>query len=188
MYDQIKYLTHKGFAYFLRVENVSSRDIESTVRIFIAPEQNQEDYRSWIEIDKFVAKPSPGKNVIYQNSKESSVIQKPAALEPNPERTQGESGCQCGWPYTLLLPRGNEEGMPYVMMVMLTDWNEDRVRESTCGSISFCGVTNQNQPYPDSRALGYPFDRPIAGIANTLITNPHMATRAFKIRHLGTEG
>ncbi len=187
-YQEVTYLTHSGFAYFIRVENLSSRELKAAIRIFIAPKQTKADYRSWIEMDKFVATLAPGKNILYQNARESSVVKKPAVEMPSESRNADKSECQCGWPYTLLLPRGNEEGMEFEMLVMLTDWEEDQLQESTCGSISFCGSANAQDRYPDGRPLGYPIDRPaLPDLQTVLATNPHMATRSFTIRHLGWE-
>ena len=47
--------------------------------------------------------------------------------------------------------------MPFSLFAMVTDNVRDRVNEAkSCGSMSFCGVSGD---YPDSRAMGYPFDR-----------------------------
>lgn len=65
--------------------------------------------------------------------------------------------CGCGYPYSLLFPRGTPEGMPFHLWVLVTDWELDRVEEEhCCTSMSFCGAKDR---YPDMRAMGYPFDR-----------------------------
>jgi hypothetical protein len=61
------------------------------------------------------------------------VIKKPADVDPaNPTEPQpggddGGSYCQCGWPYTLLLPRGTEAGLPFELLVLLTGAAADQV-------------------------------------------------------------
>ena len=89
--------------------------------------------------------------------------------------------CECGWPYSLLLPRGTREGMRFKLLVMLTDWELDRVgTESCCGSMSICGAVDR---YPDSRPMGYPFDRPIPdGILETVAAQDNMACRTITVR------
>ncbi|CAG8848917.1 38544_t:CDS:2, partial [Gigaspora margarita] len=75
--------------------------------------------------------------------------------------------CGCGWPYHLLLPRGTREGMKFKLFVFISDWNADKVPDSTEeGSLSMCGrkiVNERPATYPDARDMGYPFDRPYAG-------------------------
>jgi hypothetical protein len=74
-----------------------------------------------------------------------------------------ENYCDCGWPYNLLLPGGTRDVMGFRLLVMLTDWTIDQVPDdSTCGSMSYCGVKDR---YPDRRAMGYPFDRPVYALA-----------------------
>src|SRR5262249_25084052 len=97
-----------------------------------------------------------------------SVVRKPAwrpteprlALPPGTPAND-QNYCDCGWPYHLLVPRGTAAGMPFRLLVILTDWLIDRVgADSTCGSLSFCGARNSD--YPDTRPMGYPLDRPLA--------------------------
>src|SRR5919109_69046 len=104
------------FAYFLRVENPGDEAQQVTVRIFIAAEEFADDRRKWIEMDKFLHSVPPGRSVIYRPSSLSSVIRKPAMRPPGPapleEGHEPSAYCQCGWPYNLLLPRGNEQAWP----------------------------------------------------------------------------
>jgi tyrosinase len=70
------------------------------------------------------------------------------------------SYCSCGYPYSLMFPRGTPVGMKFRLWVLVTDWEKDRVEEtSRCASMSFCGAKDR---YPDMRAMGYPFDRKFA--------------------------
>ncbi|HEX7317613.1 MAG TPA: tyrosinase family protein [Pyrinomonadaceae bacterium] len=189
----ITYLDQTEFAYFIRVENLADAVTDVTVRIFIVPIDYAEDRRLWIEMDKFRHTLQPRqKAVIYRPAELSSVIKKPGVKPPsskidrpdNPASGTGaadENYCSCGWPYNLLLPRGTSAGMRFRLLVVLTDWSADQVRQSTCGSMSFCGARNL---YPDARAMGYPFDRRFPGgsIANTIAAQENMATRDFIIK------
>lgn len=189
--QNILYLDHKEFVYFLRLENPTDVVQDVTVRIFLAPQDSVENRRMWIEMDKFRRTMQPGqKAVVYRRAADSSVVRKPNSKPPAflPIRRNGGSAtdtatyCDCGWPYNLLLPRGRAgAGMPFRFLVMLTDWNKDKVSaDSTCGSLSFCG---SKQNYPDARAMGYPFDRPFAGtIAQLIAAQPNMATRDIMIQ------
>lgn len=184
------YLDHEEFYYVLRLENPSDEQQKVTVRVFLAATELTDNRRMWIEMDKFAHILEPRqKTVVLRSPKDSSVVRKPAR-RPSDPRPQPEPGtvnndyCDCGWPYHLLLPRGTEDGMPFRLLVMLTDWEADLVgTERECGSMSFCG--RMNATYPDSKPMGYPFDRPFKerSIAETIAAQPNMATRDFKIRH-----
>ena len=141
-------------------------------------------------MDKFKHTLKEGERaVIFRNAASSSVILKPAEKPPRPvSKPGGDPGkdyCNCGWPYNLLIPRGTREGMPFRLMVMVTDWELDQVAEdATCGSMSFCGAKDR---YPDRRGMGYPFDRPFPGdlpISETIAAPYHvnMAARDIRIR------
>lgn len=191
------YLDHEEFYYFLRLENKSTQAQKVTVRIFLTAKKfvdDDEERRMWIEMDKFAQEiPASQKIVIFRPARLSSVVRKPARRpsEPKPAPPGGTTAadnnyCDCGWPYHLLLPRGNEQGMDFRLLVMVTDWNIDSVGADTkCGSMSFCGAKDKD--YPDKRAMGYPFDRPFPStrtisqtIADAQQTN--MAALDFKIK------
>ncbi|HYP39696.1 MAG TPA: tyrosinase family protein [Chloroflexia bacterium] len=185
---EIPYLDHEEFFYFLRVENTSRQAQEVTVRIFLAAVELADERRMWIEMDKFKHPLAPNqKAVIFRPGSLSSVIRKPASKPPRPPRrrrtesaTDSENYCNCGWPYNLLVPRGSDTGMPFRLFVMVT--HNDDVEQSSCGSMSFCGVRNR---YPDRRAMGYPFDRPFPAnrtLAQTVAAQQNMATRDITIR------
>lgn len=69
----------------------------------------------------------------------------------------------CGIPNRLLLPKGREEGMEFVLAVGVTDAEEDddhEVLESgASASHAQCGV--RGQKYPDHQPMGFPLDRRI---------------------------
>jgi tyrosinase len=164
------YLDHEDFFYFLRVENAGTDPRPVTVRVFLAASAFANDRRMWIEMDKFgVTLPPASRVVLYRPARLSSVVRKPAwrPTEQRPALPPGtpasaQNYCDCGWPYHLLVPRGTSAGMPFRLLVFLTDWLVDRLgADSTCGSLSFCGARDSD--YPDTRPMGYPFDRPFAG-------------------------
>ncbi|MFL6260831.1 MAG: tyrosinase family protein [Thermoanaerobaculia bacterium] len=187
----IDYLDQKEFYYFLRLENPTAQKQDVTVRIFLAAQQLAGNRRMWIEMDKFRQTLNPEQRaVVFRRAADSSVVRKPNAKPPQflPIRRNAESAtststyCDCGWPYNLLLPRGTEAGLGFRFLVMLTAWEIDRVSaDSTCGSLSYCG---SKQSYPDTRAMGYPFDRPFKdkSIADVIRDQPNMATRDMTIR------
>jgi hypothetical protein len=73
--------------------------------------------------------------------------------------------------------------MSFRLMVMLTDWTIDQTGSDTaCGSMSFCGARDAR--YPDSRPMGYPFDRRFPnGVIATLAALPSVGMHAISIRH-----
>jgi len=170
--EEVEYLFPREFYYYFRVENTSSSQFDATFRVFIAPEELAESRRHWIELDKFKESlPPNSKTVICRDCDMSSVVRQPpqktedelddTALPIDTQPDAVEQFCDCGWPFHLLLPRGRREGMKFKLLVFLSDWTKDEVpRLSRCGSISFCGAEGPTEKYPDSQAMGYPFDRP----------------------------
>ncbi|MFN6516195.1 MAG: tyrosinase family protein [Nostoc sp. CreGUA01] len=185
----IDYLSHDDFYYFIRVENSSDRIQKLTVRIFLAPETEIEDWSSWIEMDKFLYRLDGSQRaVIFRRADISSVIRKPA-LRPkdlaNPDSSlrDQQPWCDCGWPYTMLLPRGTREGMGFRLFVMFSSGDDLNLPEQPecCTSISYCGL--QDTDYPDKRDMGYPFNRPFPkGISSAIAQYDNMAWRTIKIR------
>jgi tyrosinase len=184
--DDIEHGDHEPFLWRVHVENPEREERTVTVRIFIAPAEAAEDRRAWIEMDKFEAAVAPGASAIERPGRLASPVRKPAerppVLEQGPASTPHEQYCRCGWPYHLLLPRGTVAGMPFRALVMLTDWEQDRVAgDDHCGSMSFCGARDR---YPDSREMGYPFSRKLpGGVGLTLEALPSVHARDLTIRH-----
>jgi Hemocyanin, copper containing domain/Hemocyanin, ig-like domain len=186
---QTTHLDHREFVYFLRVENLADHDVDITMRLFIAPAVAVDDRRAWIEMDKFRVSFKPReRRVVCRPAWLSSVIRKPATKPqkslPRPLSDGDELNyCDCGWPYNLLLPRGTKDGMPFVLLAFATDWALDKVaHDARCGSMSFCGARDR---YPDTRPMGYPFDRPFASqdsIIATFDALQNAATRSLLIR------
>jgi hemocyanin-like protein len=190
---QVSYLTHEPFSYFLRIENTSSAPLAVTVRIFLAPAAQAADRRAWMEMDKFLLElPARAKLVAYRPDTESSVVKRPVETSPAAVSAGGgdpdeNSYCDCGWPYTLLLPRGKQDGVDFRLLVLCTDATIDQVSHAEhCGSMSYCGAVDR---YPDTRDMGYPFSRPFAGpkataIRDTILALPSAAARTVSIRHV----
>jgi hypothetical protein len=190
---EIEYLYPDDFFYFIRLENRAKFATRVTLRVFIAPEETVDNRRTWIEMDKFDHRLDAGERaVVARSSRESAVIRKPVVTPgttpPAQTDESDESYCRCGWPYGLLLPRGmQEEGMPFRLFVMATDWNQDRVRQDNCcGSFSYCGAQDF---YPDRRPMGYPFDRPLPADQPTfdklVAARGNFASRPFRITWAG---
>ncbi|MXZ03605.1 MAG: S8 family serine peptidase, partial [Chloroflexi bacterium] len=187
----IRYLAHEPFGYAMRVLNTAPAAVTCTFRVFLCPTDRSGTARNWIEMDKFVRNLGPGLNVLFQADAASSVINKPAEdladpISPSgPGETPGAI-CDCGWPYTLLVPRGDEgDGADYVVAVVVTDTNIDLVAsDNSCGSMSFCGATDR---YPDTREMGYPFSRPFASpVLDVISSEPQMVWSGIKILHAST--
>jgi tyrosinase len=187
----IDYLSHEDFCYFIRVENLSDQPQSVTARVFLAPESEAEDRTGWIEMDKFLYRLDGSERaVIFRRADLSSVIRKPALKpedltsdEPSPKIGQ-QSWCDCGWPYTLLLPRGTKEGMEFRLFVMFSRGDDLALPEQHaehCTSVSYCGL--QDEEYPDKQDMGYPFSRPFPdGIPSTVANHDNMAWTTIKIR------
>jgi tyrosinase len=187
----IDYVAHDDFQYALRVENLEDTPQSVAVRIFLAPESEVEQREMWIEMDKFVYQLAPKERaVIVRKSEDSSVVRKPAlkpaqltSTDAEPDaQTEQSTWCDCGWPYTMLVPRGTTEGMPYRIFVMLSFGSEITLPPANqcCSSVSYCGL--EDKPYPDTMSMGFPFDRPFPdGVMATIGKQQNMATRPIKI-------
>ncbi|CAG8707679.1 23740_t:CDS:10 [Cetraspora pellucida] len=175
-YDQenITYLYPRDWQYFIRT-------IAITLRIFIVPEELADSRVHWIELDKFKRFLKPyEKAVIVRECDKAVVIRKPAQkTEELMDSTQITNEtkiltdghdeaeiaemlfCDCGWPYNLMIPRGNKEGLKFKIIVFITDGTDDLVPTyDECGSTLLCGAHYWNDKIPDVKPLGYPFDRP----------------------------
>nr|CCA94919.1 hemocyanin subunit e [Euphrynichus bacillifer] len=172
-----KHLDHEPFAYNISVENKTGGVKTATVRIFLAPKHDElgnllepdDQRRLAIELDKFVYELAAGKNVIAHDHRDSSVTVSKIYTFSQIQAGEGvhEDGsesCSCGWPEHMLLPRGNFKGMEFHLFVILTDHDQDAVEGATtkgscADAFSYCGV--KDHKYPDSKAMGFPFDRHI---------------------------
>lgn len=170
------------FVYYLRVENTNAKHALKVVfRIFLVSEEfyTGGDRRHVIEMDKFSARiDASAKTVIARPSWFSTVIRRKTVGDDHTvpdtlaeEAADPEEGlnawCDCGLPYRLLLPRGTPAGMPFRLIAVMTDGEDDLINydEVECGSVSYCGrkaKQSRNFAYNDARQMGYPFDRRLA--------------------------
>lgn len=183
----VSYLAHDPVSFAFRLENTSSVDQGVTIRLFLAPEDRSEDRRFWIELDKVpVVVPAVSRIVVLRHDRESAVVKKPAEAVLSSELVadvDGDPRCDCGWPYTLLYPRGTEAGMRFRLMAVLTDAALDSVTPpGTCGSLSFCGA--RDAAYPDQRDMGYPFHVPWSdSISAITASTPSISARDVTIKY-----
>jgi hypothetical protein len=176
------HLLHDPFGLFLRVE--ADAGTHATIRVFLALTDAVEDRRMWIELDKFDRQLTKGINLIGRPDALSAVIKRKGLDVPgaNPPGGGTDPWCDCGWPYTLLLPSGGTAGTRFTLAVILTDWSKDTLGQpETCGSMSYCGARGS---YPDQQPMGYPFHRPFgpAGVLGTLRAMDNVALRELTIR------
>ena len=97
----------------MRLENAAAEPREVTVRTFLAHATLAEDRRAWIELDKFEATLAPGVNLLARPDARSSVIKRRGVTAPGAEPLAADAvdqWCDCGWPYSLLLPSGASDG------------------------------------------------------------------------------
>ncbi|XP_055326682.1 phenoloxidase 2-like [Sitodiplosis mosellana] len=180
------HLAHEDFQYVFDIENNSSSQQTGTVRIFLSQKNNVRDRELtfeeirmlMIELDRFPVNLPPGKNHIIRRSTESSVtIPSKNIFEPDVIRQSitsksnvDSSYCLSGWPAHLLIPKGTKEGANFLLFAMVSK-DDPVVDPSTKGSndgtygkcrsaSSYCSLPKRK--YPDSRSMGFPFDRPAA--------------------------
>jgi len=200
------HLQHDNFNYVIEVNNTSGQGLMGTVRIFMAPTVGEDgkpllfvdQRRLMIELDKFTQGLRPGNNTIRRSSMESSVTIPYERTFRNQANRPGEQGsaqaaefdfCGCGWPHHMLVPKGNSQGYPMVLFVMISNWENDKVEQepgSSCNdAASYCGI--RDRKYPDKRAMGFPFDRD-APSASTLtdFLRPNMSINNCTVRFSGT--
>ncbi|XP_063628353.1 phenoloxidase subunit 1-like isoform X1 [Cydia splendana] len=195
------HLQHEDFVYNIEVNNTSGQSLMGTVRIFLAPVQDEsgqplpfeDQRRGMVELDKFSVGLRPGNNTIKHNGKDSSVTipyertfrsQEARPGQPGSDQAAEFDFCGCGWPHHMLLPKGTTQGYPCVLFVTVTNWNEDRVEQDLVGSCndaaSYCGI--RDRKYPDKRAMGFPFDRPNPARSLSDFLQPNMAVRECRIK------
>ena len=184
----VRHLTHRPFCVVVRIRSEEAQRRRVTVRLFLAPLEAAADRRAWIELDKFDAQIEAGDSAaLCRPMRLSSVARKPTTPEPvfvqPPAASRREQYCRCGWPYHLLLPRGTEDGMPFRLAAIVTDFALDNLSgDPDCGSLSFCGSLDER--FPDRREMGYPFNRRFsADIDEVLRGTSSMAVRDLTVRH-----
>ncbi|XP_015923306.1 hemocyanin D chain [Parasteatoda tepidariorum] len=200
---KVKYehLDHEPFSYSVGVTNSTGGAKKTTVRIFLAPKYDELGNRLvleaqrglYIELDKFTHTLQPGKNVINRRSLDSSVTLSKIPTFEELEKGEGLSDnsneyCSCGWPEHMLVPRGTPRGMVFHLFVMLTDFDMDKVEDQPAAvicsdAVSYCGA--KDQKYPDKRAMGYPFDRPVKARTPSQFKTQNMSFTEVRIQYGG---
>ncbi|XP_015123559.1 phenoloxidase 1 [Diachasma alloeum] len=196
------HLNHAGFTYTINVNNRGNNNQMGTVRIFVGPKNDErnvplnirDQQQLMIELDKFTVTLRPGQNTITRNSKDSSVTIPFERTFRNLDSNRPTGGdsleqfnlCGCGWPQHMLVPKGNVQGFPMYLFVMVSDFAGDVVEQAQpvgCSDAgSYCGI--RDRKYPDARAMGYPFDRrPRAGVESLQqFLTPNMAVIEISVR------
>ncbi|KYQ50113.1 Phenoloxidase subunit A3 [Trachymyrmex zeteki] len=200
------HLNHTDFTYRIVADNRNNAPRRGTVRIFIAPKQDErglpfvfrDQKELMIEMDKFTVLLKPGTNIIERKSTESSVtipfestfrnldVNKPIGGD----NLEQSNFCGCGWPQYMLVPKGKEEGFRMDLFIMISDYTGDAVEQDEptgCkDAASFCGL--RDRKYPDARPMGFPFDRrvrtDVRTLSDFLISN--MAVTQINILHTDT--
>lgn len=95
---------------------------------------------------------SPGVNTITRRSDESSVTipfertfrdldtQRPD--QSNADALAEFNFCGCGWPQHMLVPRGAPEGLQMELFVMISNYEDDKVRFITITANNLCYCDN----------------------------------------------
>ncbi|XP_017775911.1 PREDICTED: phenoloxidase 2-like [Nicrophorus vespilloides] len=177
VFARFTHLQHQPFTYNITVNNQAGAGKMGTCRVFLAPKFDErgnpwlfrDQKNLFIELDKFVVTLRQGMNTITRTSDLSSVtipFERTFRNLDNSRPTGGEAlaqfnFCGCGWPAHMLLPMGSPEGFQCQLFVMISNYELDRVNQTTEGvcndSASYCGI--KDKLYPDRRSMGYPFDR-----------------------------
>ncbi|CAG9825513.1 unnamed protein product [Phaedon cochleariae] len=199
VFVRFTHLQHAEFEYRITVNNGSGENRRGTCRIFMAPKVDErgnpwlfrDQKNMFIELDKFTVNLQQGRNDIIRSSTQSSVTipfeRTYRDLSNIADEEQDQSSfCGCGWPHNLLIPIGTAEGYACQLFVMISNYADDRVDQSTEGicndADSYCGI--KDRLYPDRRSMGYPFDRQPRDGVDTLaqFLTPNMRVRDVTVR------
>jgi len=168
-------VTHDPFEYNIR--------IESTVygygigRIFLFPEMNHFEhmdmYNFAIEMDKFLIHLTPGSQTITRTTAQSPIfsVGPPSLNDLQNKLLRGMSEsdfnwANCGYPISMAVPRGSKHGMKFRLVLLITQLlPQDREKiedwqNSQRTAWGWCGLRGGDGSIPDSRPMGFPFDRP----------------------------
>ncbi|XP_063865687.1 pseudohemocyanin-2-like [Scylla paramamosain] len=172
IYATMPRLNHKEFTYKIKVQNNNGSPKKSVIRILAMPYRDGNgaiipfDEGRWlaIEMDLFVKTLTPGDNEITRKSSEASItVPDVPTYKTLVEMTESRQTLEMyesatGIPNRLLLPKGNEEGVQFRLLVAVTDAQQDVNDESiiTMNKYHHYGVRGVQ---PDKRPFGYPLDR-----------------------------
>eukprot|EP00088_Acartia_fossae_P045477 TRINITY_DN489_c0_g1_i3.p1 TRINITY_DN489_c0_g1~~TRINITY_DN489_c0_g1_i3.p1 ORF type:complete len:1136 (-),score=158.66 TRINITY_DN489_c0_g1_i3:71-3478(-) len=169
-------LNHIGFSYHV---NIQSRvETQGIMRIFLIPAgirlpAHTDVTQVAVEMDRFLIFLNPGSNYFTRRSTSSPFVTKSAMplVELQERLLMGQiteeqfNWSGCGWPQSMVLPRGREGGMPFRLYIMVSQVlpgdsaltaNWERMQFT---SWSWCGVRRNEGDVPDSRPMGFPLDR-----------------------------
>lgn len=169
-------LNHIPFTYHFNIR--SAQRSQGIVRIFLIPAgirlpTHTDVTQVAIEMDRFLVQLRTGNNYFKRESSRSPFITKsPLPLGELQDRllqgsvTEDEfNWAGCGWPESMVLPRGREGGMRFRMYIMISRiLPGDRAMTANWESLrysswSWCGVRRNQGDVPDSRPMGFPLDR-----------------------------
>ncbi|RZF47724.1 hypothetical protein LSTR_LSTR005988 [Laodelphax striatellus] len=204
VFARVQHLQHQPFEYKIQVMN-NGQPRQGTVRIFLSPKFDErgvpfvfnDQRKMMIELDRFEHNFQSKSNTITRRSRQSRLVIPFERVFRDLNDTSSAPGginefnfCGCGWPEHMMIPRGNAEGMPATLFVMVTNFQDDRVnqdnpRGSANGcepAVLFCGL--RDQKYPDAKPMGYPFDRNGRSGVDTLrdFLTPNMFTQDVTIK------
>ncbi|KAG7171543.1 Pseudohemocyanin-2-like 2 [Homarus americanus] len=171
-------LNHRDFSFKLGIVNNNDEKKLSTIRIFAWPHRDvngvlmpfNEGRWHAIELDKFQKELIPGENTITRKSSESSVTvpdvpslkslheQTEAAIAGSSELNLDEFVSATGLPNRLLIPKGNEAGVEFKLVVAVTDGVADSVNDEINLTTKFHHYGHHGV-YLDKKPHGYPLDR-----------------------------
>jgi len=158
-------LNHIPFIYKLRIK--SKFETEGVVRIFLKP-FGEDGNRNIFELDRFHINLKKGVNNIRRHESLAPHLYKSklSVGELQDKVMEGKMSKEeynmvgCGWPINLNIPRGRAGGMRWEVVAMISNIVEDNKEtwESASNqSWAYCGV--QQGGIPDTRPMGFPFDR-----------------------------
>merc|ERR1712142_1139177 len=194
-------MNHRDFVLEFDIHNENAADVHAVVRVYLCPKKDNQgidftiESGRWhcIEMDKFWHHLTVGDNHVTRKSTESSVtipdipsFQKlindaDAALAAGTELHLEEHVQQCGLPNRMLLPKGTEEGMDFVLAAMVSDASADdyAAMEGSHHSHTQCGVSGKK--FPDHRPMGFPYDRKVPD--ERLFVRPNIKAQDVKVYH-----
>nr|QCC26461.1 hexamerin 1 precursor [Octostigma sinensis] len=203
---RVQRLTHEPFKYVITVKSREQK--KAVVRIFLAPKYNwlgeklAIDQQRWmaVEMDKFVTELNQGQTVIKRASHESSItvtgtqtykqmmLDVATAMKGEHQMyTNKIVHKQCGYPQHLLLPKGKPQGMVFKLYVVVSEYNP--VQESSTHESEYYGYCGHaGVKYPDTKPMGYPFDRRIVDEDQFFTKNIHGIDVVVKhVRHVALQ-
>ncbi|XP_045606902.2 pseudohemocyanin-2-like [Procambarus clarkii] len=171
-------LMHKDFSFNIDIMNNNDAEVLATIRIFAWPLRDSNgvifpfNEGRWhaIELDRFWKTLTPGNNHIVRKSVESSVTvpdvpsiktlqdMTEAALTGGTELHLEQFVSATGLPNRLLIPKGNEAGMEFKLVVAVTDGTADAAIDNLETLTKFHHYGYKGV-YPDKKPHGYPLDR-----------------------------